>query len=162
MPTCVIPPRTRKIDLLAHHHKRSSKLTRLAVQPRTTHWLHLLPHTFPPSPTVTSRTISPYHPLFPASARLRCHFPNLSTITGCTGAGDVNLNLDCAHITPERYANNLYTSAETKSARPLRGPKLFLTSAKTGAGVSEVFASLQRARSCTGNGRGRCSRRFCW
>jgi Ras-related protein Rab-7A len=30
--------------------------------------------------------------------------------------------------------------AQAKAARPARGPKLFFTSAKTGAGVSEVFA----------------------
>jgi hypothetical protein len=75
MPTCVIPPRTRTIDLLSHHHKRSSKLTCLAIQPRTTHWLHLLPHTFPPSPTVTSCTIPPSHPSFPLLLAFAVTFP---------------------------------------------------------------------------------------
>jgi Ras-related protein Rab-7A len=47
-------------------------------------------------------------------------------------------------ITPERYADDLHRLAQAKAARPARGPKLFFTSAKTGAGVSEVFAYVAR------------------
>ena len=42
-------------------------------------------------------------------------------------------------ITPARYSNNLCTLSQIKPSHPLRGPKVFFTSAK-GAGVSEVFA----------------------
>lgn len=45
-------------------------------------------------------------------------------------------------LTPSRYANNLGTLSQTKPSRPLRGPKVFLTSDKTGTGVSEVFTNL--------------------
>jgi Ras-related protein Rab-7A len=34
--------------------------------------------------------------------------------------------------------------SQIKPSRPLRGPKLFLTSAKTGAGVPDVFAYVAR------------------
>ena len=47
-------------------------------------------------------------------------------------------------ITPERYANDLHTLAQAKATRPVRGPKLFSTSAKTGTNVSEVFAYVAR------------------
>jgi hypothetical protein len=45
-------------------------------------------------------------------------------------------------ITPARCY--LGTLSQTKSSRPLRGPKLSFTSAKTGAGVSEEFAYVAR------------------
>jgi Ras-related protein Rab-7A len=47
-------------------------------------------------------------------------------------------------ITQAQYADNLHPLAQTKPPRPLRGPKLFFTSAKTGTGVSEVFAYVAR------------------
>jgi Ras-related protein Rab-7A len=48
-------------------------------------------------------------------------------------------------ITPARYANTLhYLTTQTKPPCPPRGPKLFFTSAKTGSGVSEVFAYVAR------------------
>ncbi len=47
-------------------------------------------------------------------------------------------------ITPARYAYSLHALAQTKASRPLGGPKLFLTSAKTGAGVSDVFEYVAR------------------
>jgi len=47
-------------------------------------------------------------------------------------------------ITPARYANNLLTLSQTKPPRPLRGSKLLFTSAKTGAGVLDVFAYVAR------------------
>ena len=45
---------------------------------------------------------------------------------------------------PERYANTLHPLAQTGLTRSPRGPKLFFTSAKTGTGVSEVFAYVAR------------------
>jgi Ras-related protein Rab-7A len=36
------------------------------------------------------------------------------------------------------------TLSQTKPSRPLRGPQLFFTSAKTGTGVSEVFGYVAR------------------
>jgi Ras-related protein Rab-7A len=47
-------------------------------------------------------------------------------------------------ITQARYSNTLHTLTQTMPPRPLRGPKLFFTSAKTGAGVSEVFSYVAR------------------
>ena len=47
-------------------------------------------------------------------------------------------------IAPARYANNLHTLSLTKPSPLLRGPKVFFTLAKMGAGISEVFAYFAR------------------
>jgi hypothetical protein len=47
-------------------------------------------------------------------------------------------------ITPARYTNNVRTLSQTKPSRPLHGPQQFFTSAKTDAGVSEVFGYVAR------------------
>ena len=40
------------------------------------------------------------------------------------------------------YANNLHTLSQTKPSHPLRGPKLFVTSAEIGTGILEYLHTL--------------------
>jgi Ras-related protein Rab-7A len=155
IPTFSIPPRTPSIDLHSHHYKHSLK-------PRSPTSHGLLPnstvsstHTgftsfqsfHTPSSSI-SDGYEPYHsaqssPLShsrsPSSSRsLHNHrsYHSLSASTISTSTVSTSI---APTITPARYANNLHTLSQTKPSRPLRGPKVFFTSAKTGAGVSEVF-----------------------
>jgi len=144
--TIVAPPRTASIDLHALHHKRPSK-SRSRSSPfspaqngtiSSTHTGFTSFHTpassfsdlgepyesAPSSPLARSRSPSP-SPLPHAHRAHRSRSTSaLSTSTAPT-------------ITPARYA-----TTRTMQRRPPRGPKLFFTSAKTGAGVSDVFAYI--------------------
>ncbi|KAF8502922.1 ras-domain-containing protein [Russula emetica] len=142
IPTFAIPPRTPSIDFHTHHHKHSPKFSLLLNSRVSSTHTRLLP----PSLVATSLIIPPNPPLFLTRARLRP--PRHSTIT------DPSTSI-APTITLARYVNNLRTLLQTKPSRPLRGPKLFFTSTKTGAGVSEVFAYVARRVVITvGMGRG--------
>ncbi|KAI9436919.1 ras-domain-containing protein [Lactarius indigo] len=141
--TIVAPPRTASIDLHALHHKRPSK-SRSRFSPAqngtisSTHTgftsFHTAGSSFsdlgdpyesaPSSPPARSRSSSPSALPHAHRTRLSRSTSTLSTSTAPT-------------ITPARYA-----TARTMQRRPPRGPKLFFTSAKTGAGVSDVFAYI--------------------
>ena len=149
-PTILIPPRTRSIDVLAHHHKQSVKSrSRFSLAPNSTlsstqtdfASFHTPASSFPDShapyesalssPLSHSRSPSSSPPLY--SHRSYC---SLSTSTISTSTVPT--------ITPARYAAAHHLENRSTPPRPLRGPKLFLTSAKTGAGVSDVFAYVAR------------------
>ncbi|KAH9053709.1 ras-domain-containing protein [Lactarius vividus] len=137
------PPRTPSIDLHALHHKRPSK-SRSRFNPvqngtiSSTHTgftsFHTAGSSFsdlgdpyesaPSSPLAHSRSSSPSPLPHAHRARLSRSTSTLSTSTAPT-------------ITPARYA-----TARSMQRRPPRGPKLFYTSAKTGAGVPDVFAYI--------------------
>ena len=149
LPTIVAPPRTPSIDLQALHQKRTSKSrsrsSRFSPAPNgtisSTHTGFTSFHTpassfsdlaggdpfesAPSSPPGRSRSCSP-SPL-PRAHRARI---SRSTSTASTSTAPT--------ITPARYAT-AQALESTIDRRPPRGPKLFFTSAKTGAGVSDVF-----------------------
>jgi Ras-related protein Rab-7A len=161
VPTFTIPPRTPSIDFHSHHHKHSPKARSRTLQ------FSLLPnstvsstHTgftsfqfFHTPASSISDGHEPYHsaespPLshsrsLSSSLSLHNHrlYHSLSTSTMSTSTASRSI---APTITPARYANNLRTLSQTKPSRPLGGPKVFFTSAKTGAGVSEVFAYVAR------------------
>jgi Ras-related protein Rab-7A len=143
VPTIVAPPpRTPSIDLQALHHKRPSKSrsrsSRFSPTQNgtisSTHTGFTSFHTpassfsdlgdpfesAPSSPLARSRSSSP----LPHAHRAR-----LSRSASASTAPT---------ITQARYAT-AHALASTIEHRPPRGPKLFFTSAKTGAGVSDVF-----------------------
>lgn len=147
--TIVAPPRTASIDLHALHHKRPSKpRSRFSPAPNgtisSTHTGFTSFHTpassfsdlgepyesAPSSPPARSRSPSPApapSPLLHALKDRRSRSTSMLTTSSAPT------------ITPARYA-----TARTMQRRPPRGPKLFFTSAKTGAGVSDVFAYIAR------------------
>ena len=149
-PTILIPPRTRSIDVLTHHHKQSVKSrSRFSLAPNSTlsstHTdlasFHTPASSFADShapyesalssPLSHSRAPSSSPPLY--SHRSYC---SLSTSTMSTSTVPT--------ITPARYAAAHHVENRSTPPRPPRGPKLFFTSAKTGAGVSDVFAYVAR------------------
>ncbi len=159
MPTFAIPPRTPSIDLYNHHHKHSlkarSEISQFSLLPSgtvgSTHTGFTSFHT--PASSI-SDGYEPYHsaqssPLShsrspsssPSLQNHRSHLSLAASTMSTTSSASTSI---APTITPERYANNLHTLAQTKPPRPLRGPKLFFTSAKTGAGVSGVFAYVAR------------------
>lgn len=151
-PTFLIPPPTPSIAVHTHHHYHSSK-----SRPRTSQF-NLMPngtmssthsgltsfHTpassfsdgYGPyesalsSPLSHSRSPSSSPPLYNHRSYRTLSMSAMSTSTAPT-------------ITPARYAT-AHALAQTTLPRPPRGPKLFFTSAKTGAGVSDVFAYVAR------------------
>ena len=88
-------------------------------------------HSAQSSPLSHSRSpsSSPSHRLY--------HSLSASTMSSSTSSTSI-----APTITPARYTNNL--CKQIKPSRPLRGPKVFFTSAKTGTGVSEVFGYVAR------------------
>jgi Ras-related protein Rab-7A len=159
--TFAIPPRTPSIDLHSHHHKHSLKAPLRASQfsllpnstVSSTHTGFTSFQSFHTPASSISDGYEPYHsaqssPLShsrspSSSPSLHNHrsYHSLSASTMSTSTVSTSI---APTITPARYANNPRTLSQTKPSRPLRGPKLFLTSAKTGAGVSEVFAYVAR------------------
>ena len=158
IPTFAIPPRTPSIDLHSHHHKHSLKArspTSHGLLPNSTvsstHTGFTSFQSFHTPASSISDGYEPYHsaqssPLShsrspSSSTSLHNHrsFHSLSTISSSIASTSI-----APTITPARYANNLGTLSPTKPSRPLRGPKVFFTSAKTGAGVSEVFGYVAR------------------
>jgi Ras-related protein Rab-7A len=152
VPTIMIPPRTASIDLSALHHKRSSKShsrnSQFSLAPHgtmsSTHTGFTSFHTpassfsdghepyisAPSSPLSHSRSRSSSPLLHAHRSRPRRSLSS-STISISTAPT----------ITPARYAT-AQALARTMPPRPPHGPKLFFTSAKTGAGVSDVFAYI--------------------
>ena len=148
VPTITAPPRSASIDLHALHHKRLSKSrtnsSRFSPAPNgtisSTHTGFTSFHTpgssfsdlgepyesAMSSPRARSRSPSPR----PHAHRVR-HSRSLSTMSTSTAPT----------ITPARYAT-AHSLARAVQHRPPRGPKLFFTSAKTGTGVSDVFAYI--------------------
>jgi Ras-related protein Rab-7A len=146
LPPIATPPRSASIDLHALHHKRASKSRSSRFSPAqngtisSTHTGFTSFHTpgssfsdrgepfesAPSSPLARSQSPSPRPPAHRASRS--CSTSTLSTSTAPT-------------ITPARYAT-AHSLAHTIQRRPPRGPKLFFTSAKTGTGVSDVFAYI--------------------
>lgn len=146
VPTIVAPPRSASIDLHALHHKRASKSrsSRFSPAPNgtisSTHTGFTSFHTpgtsfsdlgepyesAPSSPLARSPSPSPLRQAH--TARSSRSMSTMSTSTAPT-------------ITPARYAT-AHAVARMMQRRPLRGPKLFYTSAKTGTGVSDVFAYI--------------------
>ena len=160
-PTIAIPPRTPSIDLHSHHHKRSLK-----ARSRTSQF-NLLPNStvsstntgftsfqsFHTPASSISDGYEPYHSTqsspvshsrSPSSSpSLHNHRSYHSLSASKLSASTVSMSI-APTITPARYADNLRTLSQRKPSRPLRGPKVFFTSAKTGAGVSEVFGYVAR------------------
>lgn len=149
-PTILIPPRTRSIDVLTQHHKQSVKSrSRFSVAPNSTlsstHTDFTSFHTpassfadsYAPyesalsSPLSHSRSPSSSPPLYAHRSYRSLSASTMSTSTVPT-------------ITPARYAAAHDLENRTTPPRPPRGPKLFFTSAKTGSGVSDVFAYVAR------------------
>ena len=148
--TILIPPRTRSIDVLTHHHKQSVKSrSRFSLAPNSIlsstqtdlASFHTPASSFADSharyesalssPLSHSRSASSSPPLY--SHRSYC---SLSTSTMSTSTVPT--------ITPARYAAAHHLANRSTPSRPPRGPKLFFTSAKTGAGVSDVFDYVAR------------------
>jgi Ras-related protein Rab-7A len=146
-PTFTIPPRTPSIDLLALHHKRTSKRRSRASQfSLASNGMVCSAHTgftsFHTPASSFSDGHEPHHSALSSplsrscSARLRHRPPRLpqpQTVSPALGVGDVDLDLDRT-ITPDLYVNDLDTLALAKAARTPHGPKLSFTSAKTGVG----------------------------
>ena len=152
-PTFTIPPRTPSIDLLALHHKRASKrrsrASQFSLAPNgTVSSAHTGFTSFHTPASSFSDGHEPYHSALSSPLSRSCS-PSSSSSPPyhyhrpyrLLSASAMSTSTSIAPtITPERYANDLHTLAQAKAARPARGPKLFFTSAKTGVGVSEVFA----------------------
>jgi len=154
--TFAIPPRTPSIDLHSHHHKHSLKARSHGLLPNSTVSSTRTGFTSFQSFHTPASSISddyePYHsaqssPLShsrspSSSPSLHNHrsYHSLSASTVSTSTASMSI---APTITPARYANNL-RSLSQKPSRPLRGPKIFFTSAKTGAGVSDVFGYVAR------------------
>jgi hypothetical protein len=159
IPTFSILSCTPSIDLHSHRHKHSLKprsLTSHGLLPNSTvsstHTGFTSFQSFHTPASSISDGHDPYHsaqssPLShsrsPSSSRSlhnhRSYHSSASTISTSTVSTSI-----APTITPARYANNLHTLLQTKPSRPLRGPKVFFTSAKTGAGLSEVFGYVAR------------------
>jgi Ras-related protein Rab-7A len=149
-PTIMIPPRTPSIDLHAHHPKRSFKSrSRFSLTPSVTvssiqtdfASFHTPASSFSdglePYESAVSSPLS--HSRSPSSSPpLYAHrtYRSLSTSTVSTSTAPT--------ITPARYAAVRQSTHRMVPSRPPRGPKLFFTSAKTGAGVSDVFDYVAR------------------
>jgi len=154
--TNMAPPRTASIDLHALHHKRPTK-SRARGSPfshaphgtiGSTHTgftsFHTASSSFSDlgepyesarsSPLARSRSPSPSPPPSP-SPLPRAHRARFERSKSTLSTSSVPT------ITPARYAT-AHALARTTPPRPPRGPKLFFTSAKTGAGVSDVFAYI--------------------
>ena len=149
-PTVMIPPRTPSIDLHAHHPKQSYKSrSRFSLTPSVTvsslqtdfASFHTPASSFSDglepyesavsSPLSHSRSPSSSPPLYARRSYRSLSTSTMSTSTALT-------------ITPARYAAVRQSAPRTTPPRPPRGPKLFFTSAKTGAGVSDVFDYITR------------------
>jgi Ras-related protein Rab-7A len=160
VPTIMIPPRTSSIDLASHHYKRTSKSTRAtpnsASQQRTaatgsTHTGFTSFHT-PASSFSDGAHSEPFEsalssPLSrsrsPSSSPLLHAYNNRSrTTTRGRSLSSSTISISTAPTTtPARYAT-AQALARAMPPRPPRGPKLFFTSAKTGAGVSDLFVYI--------------------
>lgn len=149
-PTVMIPPRTPSVDLHAHHPKQSYKSrSRFSVTPSVTvsslqtdfASFHTPASSFSDgleryesalsSPLSRSRSPSSSPPVYARRSYRSLSTSTMSTSTALT-------------ITPARYAAVHQSAPRTTPPRPPRGPKLFFTSAKTGAGVSDVFDYIAR------------------
>ena len=150
IPTFAIPPRTPSIDFHTHHRKHSLKarsrtITQFSLLLSSTVSLtHTGFTSFQPFHMPTSSIFGLYEPPYhsaqssllshlrsPSSSRsLHNHrsFHSLSASTMSTSTASTSI---APTITPARYSNNLHTLSQTKPSRPLRGPKVFFTSAKT-------------------------------
>ena len=157
VPTIMIPPRTSSIDLGSHHHKRPSKShsrnSQLSFAAHggtlgSTHTGFTSFHT-PASSFSDGTHAEPFesalssplsHSRSPSSSSplLRAH--NRSRTTRRRSSSTISIST-APTITPARYAT-AQALARGMPPRPPRGPKLFFTSAKTGAGVSDVFAYI--------------------
>ena len=160
-PTFAIPPRTPSIDFHNHRHKHSlkarSRTSQFNLLPNSTvsstHTGFTSFQSFHTPASSISDGHEPYHsaqssPLShsrspSSSPSLQNHrsYHSLSASTISTSTASTSI---APTITPARYVNNLRTLPETRPSRPLRGPKLLFTSAKTGAGVPEVFGYVAR------------------
>ena len=159
IPSFAIPPRTPSINLHSHHHKHPLKARSRASQ------FGLLPNSTVSSTRTGFTSFQSFHT--PASSisddyeryhsaqssplshsRSPSSSPSLRNHRSCHSLSASTISTASTSIaptiTPARYANNLGRLSQTKPPRPLRGPKLSFTSAKTGAGVSEVFAYVAR------------------
>ena len=157
IPTFAIPPRTSSIDLHSHHHKRSpkarSRTSQFSLMPSTVGSAHTGFTSFQSFHTPASSISDGYEPYHSAQSSPLSHSRSPSSspshrlyhsLSGSTISSSTASTSIAPTITPARYANNVPTLSQTEPSRPLRGPKLFFTSAKTGAGVSEVFGYVAR------------------
>jgi hypothetical protein len=158
VPTIMIPPLTSSIDLASHRHKRTFKShprdSQLQLRGARRH-ARLDPHTgftsfhTPASSFTDGAHAEPFEsalssPLLAPLRPLHCY--TLITID-LARVGDVR---SChrryrypphPRSRPARYAM-AQALARAMPPRPPRGPKLFFTSAKMGAGISDVFAYI--------------------
>ena len=158
MPTFAIPPRTSSIDFHGHHHEHSlkarSRTSEFNLMPNSTvgsaHTGFTSFQSFHTPSSSISDGYEPYHsaqssPLShsrsPSSSPSHRLYHSLSASTISTSTASTSI---APTITPARYADDLRTLSQTTPPRPLRGPKVFFTSAKTGVGVSEVFGYVAR------------------
>jgi Ras-related protein Rab-7A len=161
VPTIMIPPRTSSIDLASHHYKRTSKshsrnsqLSFAAAHGGTLGSTHTGFTTFhtpassfsdgahaEPFESALSSPLSRSRSPSSSSPLLQAH-NNRSRTTRRRSLSSSTISISTAPtITPARYAT-AQALARAMPPRPPRGPKLFFTSAKTGAGVSDVFAYI--------------------
>jgi Ras-related protein Rab-7A len=158
MPTFATPPRTSSIDFHSRHHEHSlkarSRTSQFGLIPNSTvSSTHTGFTSFQSFHTPTSSISDGYEPYHSAQSSPLSHsrspssspshrlYHSLSTSTMTSSTASTSI---APTITPARYGNNLHTLSQTKPSRPVRGPKVFFTSAKTGAGVSEVFGYVAR------------------
>ena len=149
-PTILIPPRTRSIDVLAHHHKQSVKSrSRFSLAPNST--LSSTQTDLASFHTPTSSFTDSYAPYESALSSPLSHSRSTSSSpplyahrSYCSLSTSTMSTSTVPTITPARYAAAHHSANRTPLSRPPRGPKLFLTSAKTGAGVSDVFDYVAR------------------
>jgi Ras-related protein Rab-7A len=160
MPTFMIPPRTASIDLHTHHHMHASKVRSLGASQfslapyGTVSSNHTGFTSFHTPGSSFSDGHEPYHSALSSPLALSRSpsssppFHNQRSYRVLSASAMSTSTSIAPTITPARYAddNNLHTAAQTqtKPSRPLRGPRLFFTSAKTGTGVSEVFDYVAR------------------
>ncbi|KAH9066975.1 P-loop containing nucleoside triphosphate hydrolase protein [Lactarius deliciosus] len=140
--TAVAPARTASIDLYALHHKRPSKSRSLFSPAQngtisSTHTGFTSFHTpwLLPSPTSATRTSPRRPPRSPARGPHRRR-PSLTRTERASRAR----RRHCRRPPPLRSPRRGMRRRGRCSAVRHAGPKLFYTSAKTGAGVSDVFA----------------------
>ena len=154
VPTIIIPPRTASIEVGARHHKRSSK-----SHSRNSQFSHALHGTVSSTHTgftsfhTPASSFSDGHELYESaisSPLSRSGSPSYSPLLHARRShpsrslSSSKISISTAPtITQARYAT-AQALARTMPPRPPRGPKLFFTSAKTGAGVSDVFAYIAR------------------
>ncbi|KAH9964779.1 P-loop containing nucleoside triphosphate hydrolase protein [Lactifluus volemus] len=161
VPTIMIPPRTSSIDLTSHHHKRTSKshsrnsqLSFAAAHGGTlgsTHTGFTSFHTpassfsdgahAEPFQSALSSPLSRSRSPSSSSPLIHAHNNRSHTTRRCSLSPSTISISTAPTITPARYAT-AQALARAMPPRPPRGPKLFFTSAKTGAGVSDVFAYI--------------------